>query len=46
MRVWQRFCMWMVWNVPLGRLAPHVFHMGLPGGTRMRRVSERKVALR
>lgn len=25
----RRFAMWLVWNVPLGRLAPHVMAFAL-----------------
>ena len=32
LRPWRAFCMWLVWNVPLGRLAPHVMHMAAGGG--------------
>jgi len=43
MKMWRWFCMWLVDNVPLGPLAPHVFHMGLGGKVTMKKVAtERK----
>lgn len=32
----RRLMMWLFNNVPLGPLAPHVFHMALPGKCTMR----------
>ena len=28
----QSFAMWLVWNVPLGRFAPHVFAFAMGSG--------------
>lgn len=32
----KRFLIWLVWNVPLGRLAPHVFNLAM--GQKGRRI--------
>ena len=36
MSYWRAFCRWIFWRIPLGPLAPHVFHMSLPAGCRMK----------
>lgn len=40
MKYWRAFCLWLVMDsgIPLGRLAPHVFHMGMPGNVTMRKI--------
>lgn len=34
----RRIMVWVFCNIPLGPLAPHVFHMLMPGACTMRRV--------
>jgi hypothetical protein len=38
MKYWRAFCWWLFCNVSLGRLAPHVLHMAMPAGVKMRKV--------
>lgn len=37
MKMLRGIAMWLVWNVPLGRFAPHVFKFAI-GAKKMRRV--------
>ena len=35
---WRRLCLWAFDHIPLGRLAPHVLHMGLGRNVTMKRI--------
>jgi hypothetical protein len=37
---WRRLCRWLVFNVPMGPLAPHVMHMSFPGKVTMKKIKE------